>query len=126
MVNRVEFVRSKFLPIGENVTKKVPTGEKKKGIFGGEKEVTEKQTEWVQTGYSDSKIDDRQLAQDVLDKISELNDAGYKVVSTQAFQSGDYSYNAKSGTVAGSGGWGWGYGYGYSYTSAIMIIAEKI
>jgi len=45
-LNKVIYVQAFFKPIGKEVTKKVPTGEKKKGLFGGEKEVFKKVKEW--------------------------------------------------------------------------------
>jgi len=34
-MNKVVYVPAFFKPTGKEVTKKVPTGEKKKGFFGG-------------------------------------------------------------------------------------------
>lgn len=50
-MNKVIYIKSFFKPVGKEVTAEVPTGEKKKGLFGGEKEVTRKETRWKQTGF---------------------------------------------------------------------------
>ena len=57
-MEKVVLVKSHFIPIGKEVTVKVPTGDTKTGFFGVEKEVYRKETRWEQTGYSDSIIDD--------------------------------------------------------------------
>ncbi len=72
---------------------------------------------WVQTGYSDCKVDGERLAQDIQKAIDELNSDGYEIVSTVPVISGNHKY--------GSAGATGGYGYGYSYTEGIMIIARK-
>jgi len=124
-MNKVLYVSSSFKPIGKEVTKKIPTGEKKKGFFGGEKDVTRKVKEWEQTGYSDRWIDGEKLASDIAQAIAQLNEEGYEVVAVTPVTSGeyDYKYEAKS---FNQGGWGYGYGYGYSYTEGVTIIGRKI
>lgn len=62
-VNRVFYVRAFFKPIGKDVEVEVPTGEKKRGFFGGAKAVTRKEKRWKQTGRSSCRIDGAQLAQ---------------------------------------------------------------
>jgi len=111
--------------MGKNVTKKVPTGEKKKGLFGGEKDVTKKVTEWESTGYSNTEIDGARLAQDIEKAVHQLNSDGYEVVSVSEVTSGRYnrSYQIKG---INNGGGGYGYGYGYSITEGVTIIARKV
>ncbi len=130
-MNTVVYVPAFFKAIGENVTKKVPTGETKKGFFGGEKELTKEVTEWVQTGYSDKWIDGDRLSKDISKAVSKLNNDGYEVISVTPITSGNYSYNYAykgaygSGSLIEGGGYGYGYGYGYSYTEGVTIIAKK-
>jgi len=128
-MNKVVHVPAFFEPVGKNKTTKVPTGEKKKGFFGGEKDVTKKETKWEQTGWSDSKIDSELLATDLSKIVESLNNDGYEVVTVTPITSGNYKWEYK---VTGSrrdnhcaGGGGYGYGYGYSYTNSLIIVAKK-
>ena len=123
-MNKVIYVPSFFKPIGKEVTKKVPTGEKKKGFFGGEKDVTTEVKEWQQTGYSDRWIDGERLANDIANAVSELNKEGFEVVTITPITSGEYNYEWAQ-QKRGYGGSGYGYGYGYSYTEGVTIVAKK-
>lgn len=127
-MNKVVYVPAFFEAVGKNKVVKVPTGEKKKGFFGGEKEITEKETQWVQTGWSDCYIDNERLARDLEETVSGLNDQGYEVVSVTPVTSGSYNfkYDARSGGFEGKGYGGYGYGYGYSYTSSLIVTARKL
>lgn len=125
-MNKVIYVPSFFKPVGKEVTKNVPTGEKKKGFFGGEKDVTTKVKEWQQTGYSDRWIDGERLANDIAEAVSTLNNEGYEVVSITPITSGEYNYEwAQQKGGHNWGGSGYGYGYGYSYTEGVTIVAKK-
>lgn len=126
-MNKVVYVEAFFKPIGKEVTIKVPTGETKKGLFGGEKEVTRKEKQWEQTGWSNREIDGQRLANDIAMATEELNSHGYEVVAIESVTSGayDYKYEVKFGGINHGGG-GYGYGYGYSYTEGVTIIAKKI
>lgn len=143
-MNKVVYVASCFLPVGENYTVKVATGEKKKGFFGGEKDVMIKETRFRQTGYSDSEIDGIKLSEDIANAVHVLNEEGYEVVSISPMTSGRYDYDFKYKEISGgggsismsmgngnshisnnSGGYGYGYGYGYSYTVGVVIVARK-
>lgn len=125
-MNKVIYVPSFFKPVGKNVTKKVPTGEKKKGFLGGEKDVTTKVTEWQQTGHSDCWIDGERLSNDIDQAVSELNIDGFEVVSVTPIISGAYNYDWDQQQGGNNfGGSGYGYGYGYSYTEGVTIIAKK-
>lgn len=123
-MNKVIHVPAYFYPIGKNVTKKVATGETKKGFFGGDKPVKVDKTEWVKTGYSDTEINSERLAEDIEKATTGLNQDGYRVVSVTPVISGAYDRAYKCGPE-GDGGYGYGYGYGYSYTNSVIIIAEK-
>ena len=126
-LNKVVYVPAFFKPVFENVTKKVPTGEKKKGLFGGEKDITKKVTELQQTGYSDKLIDGERLSVDITHAVDKLNEDGYEVVSVTPLTSGDYSFKWELHRGGHHhGGSGFGYGYGYSYTEGVTIIAKKI
>lgn len=127
-MQKVIYVRASFKPLGKNVTKNVPTGEKKKGFFGGEKDVIKQVTEWEQTGYSDCEIDGALLAEQIGEAISSLNSEGYKVVQIIPVTSGryDWAYKVNSFKSSGEGGYAYGYGYGYSYTEGVTIVAERI
>ena len=135
-MQKVILVKSYFAPIGEEVTVKVPTGETKKGLFGGEKEVYCKEKKWKQTGYSDCMIDSERLAKDLERAIDSLNKDSFKVISITPITSGDYAYKYQSQGISSSkrilsetesvsGGASFGYGYGYSYTDSLIILAEK-
>lgn len=127
-MNKILYVPAPFKPVGKNITKKVPTGEKKKGFFGGEKDVTEKVTEWEQLGWSDSEIDGERLAQEISEAVTQLNAEGYKVASITPITSGKYDYNweVKPFPGKGEGGYAYAYGYGYSYTEGVTIVGEKV
>lgn len=128
-MNKVVFVEAPFKPILEELSVAVRTGEVKRGIFGGEKEVTRKERKVVQTGVSDSRIDGEALALAVVEKISELNDEGYEVISITPITSGAYEFREISSsarmlreTEEIEGG---GYGYGFSFTSGVLLLAAK-
>lgn len=125
-MNKVVYVKAFFKPVGKNETVKVPTGETKKGFFGGEKEVFREEEQWVQTGYSDCEIDGDRLANDITATVSQLNEQGYEIVSINEVTSGRYSWAYKTNGGGGmNGGWGYGYGYGYSYTEGVVVVAKK-
>lgn len=121
-MNKVVFVQAYFAPIGKNQVVKVPTGEKKKGLFGNETDVTRDETRWVQTGFSDTLIDTVRLEKDMQQIVENLNKDGYEVVSVTSVNSGAYNYEYKKEAGAA---WGYSYGYGYSYTDGLMIVARK-
>lgn len=126
-MNKVIHIPAYFESIGKEKTIEVPTGEKKKGFFGGEKDVTRKETKWEQTGWSDSRIDSKRLAQDLSDAIDTLNKEGFEVVSVTPVTSGAYDWAYKVDTFkgVGEGGYAYGYGYGYSYTNSLIVTAKK-
>ncbi|QAX84935.1 hypothetical protein C2E19_14185 [Pseudomonas sp. DTU12.3] len=126
-MNKVVYVPAKFKPVGKEVTVKIPTGETKKGFFGGLKEVTVKDTEWQQTGWSDCEIDGEVLSQDIASAVAELNAEGYEVVAIQPIISGAYDYKWDKYSSADTGASTcYSYGYGYSYTEGTTIIAKKV
>ncbi|RBP78262.1 hypothetical protein DFP80_12150 [Marinomonas rhizomae] len=124
-MNKVVYVPAHFQAIGKEVTKKVATGEKKAGFFGGEKDVTKKIKEWEQTGFSDRWVDGERLSNDIAGAVDELNKNGYEVVTVTSVTSGNYDYSYKSTGSGHNGDSGYGYGYGYSYTEGVTIIAKK-
>lgn len=125
-MNKVIYVEAFFKPVGEKVTVNVPTGETKRGFFGGEKQVTRKDQQWQQTGWSDREIDGPRLAKDIAAATEKLNSEGYEIVAIESIISGayDYKYEVKFGGINHGGG-GYGYGYGYSYTEGVTIVAKK-
>ncbi|MEE9354473.1 MAG: hypothetical protein V3U75_02685 [Methylococcaceae bacterium] len=128
-MNKVVYIKAYFRPVGKNKTVKVPTGEKKKGIFGGEKDVTKKESQWVETGSSDCQIDGEKLSIDIQKAIESLNSEGYEVSNILQITSGKHKHETKKDVGYSNTygwGWGWGYGYGYSYTEGVTIIARKI
>jgi len=121
MNNITVFVKAHFKPVGREVSIKVPTGEFKKSLFGGQKEVTRKEVKWEQTGWSDTEIDGNRLSRDLQNEISGLNENGYEVISVTAITSGNYSWEkGPQGDVGG-----YGYGYGYSFTEGVLVVAKK-
>ncbi|MBV6324882.1 hypothetical protein [Duganella violaceipulchra] len=125
-MNKVVHIKAYFKPVGEVQTVKIPTGETKKGFFGGEKEVFEKQKQWIQTGYSDREIDGERLSQDIEAAVARLNREGYEVATIVPAISGQYyfKYEHKPGGV-NHGGSGYGYGYGFSYTESVTIVGRR-
>lgn len=134
-MNKVVFVEAHFKPLYKEVAVKVPTGETKRGLFGGEKEVLRKETQVQQVGWSDSEIDGARLARDVAQAVEALNSDGFEVISMTAVASGSYRYEYKIGqitssarvvrdTEAISGNTGYSYGYGYSYTEGVLLVAR--
>lgn len=135
-MEKVVLVKSYFAPVGKEVMVKVPTGEKKAGFFGGEKDVYRKEKKWEQTGYSDCIVDSERLAADLQKVIENLNRDGFSVKMITPVISGDYSYKYQAQGISSSkrilsetesvtGGASYGYGYGYSYTDSLLVIAEK-
>lgn len=119
---------------------KVPTGEYKRGFFGGEKEIIRKEEQWVPTGkVSDSEIDGEQLSREIAHAVRELNMEGYEVTTITPITSGQYfstfhSQEVESNSVLHSGGDGkinisgggsYGLGYGYSHTEGVIILARR-
>ncbi|RUR29683.1 hypothetical protein ELY33_12120 [Vreelandella andesensis] len=123
-MNKVVYVSSYFKPVGKAVKVKVPTGEKKKGLLGGEKDVTRTEEKWEQTGWSNCEIDGERLADDIAKAVKLLNSEGYEVVSISEALSGAYNY--LYATTGGQTNAGYGYGYGYSYTEGVTIVAKKM
>lgn len=129
-MNKVVYLEAPFKPIFEERSVSVPTGETKKGLFGGEKEVTRTERRMVETGVSDSRIDGEALSRTISQVISELNTDGYEVISITPITSGSYAYEEISSsarftreTESINGG---GYGYGYSFTSGVLLLARRL
>lgn len=127
-MQKVEFIPARFMPIMEKKIRKVPTGEKKIGFWGKEKEVVENKVEWVRTGWSDSIVDGERLAEDLATTISKLNEEGYQILSVVPITSGAYNYNDQdvSKLNLDNAYLKAGYGYGYSFTSGLMVTATKV
>lgn len=127
-MNKVVYVPAYFEAEFKEKTVKIPTGEVKKGFFGIESEVTRKEKQLVQTGWSDTIIDSERLSNDLNKVVSQLNDEGFEVISITPITSGNYNYdhNFSSGGFESNGYGGYGYGYGYSYTSSLIVVAKKV
>jgi hypothetical protein len=121
MTNKVVYVAAHWAPVGKYKAVSVPTGEKRAGWFGGEKNVTRKEQRFIQTGISDCDVDTERLAEDVANAVAGLNAAGYEVVTIAPLISGAYHAEAKWGWT---GNGGVGYGYGYSFTKGVVITAR--
>lgn len=115
---------------------KVPTGEVKKILFGGEKEVTRKELKKVPVEKSICKVDGEKLAEDLSAAISSLEKDGYEIISITPIISGDFDYKYQSISIDStaralretekiSGSGGYGYGYGFSYTEGLLVVARK-
>ena len=127
-MNKTIYINSYFKAVGENVAVQVPTGEKKKGIFGGEKDILRTEQRWEQTGYSDCEIDGLRLANEINEAIQNLNSEGYVVASITPVTSGRYNYEYKANGSRNDNhcaGGGFGYGYGYSITEGMVIVGQK-
>lgn len=135
-MDKIVFVKAKFRPIGRNVTVKVPTGETKRGLLGGTKQVTRKEQQWQQTGWSDCEIDSERLAEDLQEAVSQLNSDGFEVMSVTPVASGGYNFSFKADAISSSprltrqteavhGGASYGYGYGFSYTESLLVHAKR-
>nr|WP_194246626.1 hypothetical protein [Pseudomonas syringae] len=126
-VNKIVYVKAYFKPVGEEVTVKVPTGEIKKGFFG-DKEIMKKETQWQQTGWSDSQIDGEQLSKDVEDAVARLNDDGYEIQTVLPIVSGAYDYALKyryeiRHDRSDPNSKDQSYVFGYGYSSALHFFA---
>jgi hypothetical protein len=135
-MDKVVYVKAYFRPVGKEVNVKVSTGETKKGLFGGEKQITRKEKQWKQTGWSDCLIDGERLAQDLQKTIEALNQDGYSIKSITSVLSGAYNYQYQDKGITSSprilteteavkGGSSYGYGYGYSYTESLIVHATN-
>ena len=129
-MNKVVYVKAYFKPLMKEQTVKVPTGEVKKGLFGGQKEVTRKEKQLVETDeFSDCSVDGERLTADIDQAVAALNNEGYEVISITPVTSGSYQYRYQTDKwVSTTGGWGWGYGYGYGFsmTEGVTILARKM
>ena len=136
-MNKVVYINAHFKAVGKYVTVQVPTGETKKGFFGGEKAVFAREKKWQQTGWSDCQVDGQRLSQDIARAVESLNQDGYEVVSISPVTSGAYfyQYNDKGITSSPrilletekvSGGGSYGFGYGFSYTEGVTVIAKRV
>lgn len=116
---------------------KVPTGETKTGLFGGQKDVTRTETQLQQTGWSDCEIDGQRLAEDVAKAVAGLNAEGYDAINISEITSGSYRYEYNSQGITSSrrmlsetekvsGGGSYGYGYGYSFTEGVLSLARQV
>ena len=137
MTNKLVYISAHFKPVGKYVTVQVPTGETKKGFFGGEKAVYAEEKQWQQTGWSDCLVDGHRLSQDIAQAVDSLNRDGFEVVSVTPIMSGAYfyQYNAQGITSSPrilrdtekvSGGGSYGFGYGFSFTEGVTLIAKKV
>lgn len=135
-MEKVVLVKSYFVPIFNEVTIKVPTGETKQSFWCGKKEILRKEKQLEQTGYSDCIVDSQRLAQDLQDAIDILYNEGFKVKTIVPVISGHYDYKYQAQGMSSStrifretekvsGGASFGYGYGFSYTDSLIVIAEK-
>lgn len=120
-MNKVVLVKAYFVPVGETKIVKVPTGEKKRGLLGGESDVMKDEKKWVQSGFSDRWVDTGRLEKDLQEAVESLNKEGYEVISVTNVISGNYNW--KYDSIAQGG---YGYGYGYSYTDGLMVVARKV
>ncbi len=118
-MNKVVHIPAYWAELGENRSKKTPTGEKAKNHWGLVTKVYVEETEWVKTGISDCRIDSLRLSKDLANAIETLNNDGYEVVTVTPITSGTYD---KGIFMIGDGS----YGYGYSYTNSLIVTARKI
>lgn len=135
-MNKTVFVKARFKPIYKDVSVKVPTGESKTGLFGGQKDITRTEIQRQQVGWSDCEIDGPQLAGDVSAAVAKLNDEGFEAMSITEITSGNYRYEYNSQGITSSrrilsetekvsGGGSYGWGYGYSFTGGVLILARQ-
>ncbi len=132
---RTIFVQAFFKKLYKDRIFEVPTGETRRGFFGGEKPVMEKKTELIHVGFSDCEIDGGRLAGDVNEAIGNLAREGYEPLSVTPITSGNWvrefaelqiegSTSYGSGKITGSGGYG--LGYGYSFTEGVLIVGRQM
>ncbi|MEL6590310.1 MAG: hypothetical protein AAFQ68_09530 [Bacteroidota bacterium] len=125
-MSKVYFIQSHGVPVGEEKVVKIPTGETRKSLLGGVKEIYRKEKRWEQTGFSQSKIDIKRLANEVAETIEEIEKAGLVVDSITPITSGNYDWEFKIlGRKRSKKGGGYGFGYGYSYTEGVIIVAKE-
>lgn len=104
-----------------------PTGEVKKGIFGGEKPVTVTKKRWVyiQNQYYDHLIDGPRLTRDLEEALNKLESTGFTIVSVNPVISGRYSWEGYSKSGPASPSADTAVSWGYSLTEGMTIVARK-
>lgn len=124
------FVEAPMKKLMEHVTKQVPTGELKKGFFGGDKRLFKEDRVLQVTGISNCEVDGDELATQVNLVLAELVRNGYEPITVIPITSGAYNYKDVEGqrsmyenreAIVG-GGWG----YGYSYTEGVLLVAKIV
>ena len=125
-MNKITHIPAYFLPTGNYKTVKVSTGKTKQSISGYQKEVTKKEQQWEQTGWSDSEIDSVKLSEDLMEAIKQLNNDSYEVISVTPITSGKYNYAHQHDNIKDGQSYGYGFGYGYSYTNSLIVVSRKI
>ena len=108
ILNKTIFIQAFHKKLWKEEVTDVPTGEVRKGLFGREKPVQEKQTEHVHVGFSDCEIDGSRLASDVQSAIEQFQAEGFELVSLAPVLSGNRAN-----------------GYGYSFTEGFIMISQK-
>jgi hypothetical protein len=104
-----------------------PTGEMKKGIFGGDKPVMEKKKRWIwlDNQYHDHLIDGQRLSRDLEEALNELESTGFTIVSVNPVISGRYDWQGYGTSSVASGSAPTAVSWGYSLTEGMTIIARK-
>ncbi|PJO49348.1 hypothetical protein [Brucella pituitosa] len=108
ILNKTIFVQAFHKKLWKEEAIDVPTGEVRKGVFGREKPVQEKNTQLVHVGFSDCEIDGARLASDVQSASEQLQAEGFELVSLTPVISGNRAN-----------------GYGCSFTEGVIMISQK-
>jgi len=120
------FIPTTGKPLIKTKEVEVPTGETKKGLFGGEKPVMRKEQQQEITGYSDCFMDGFALVNAMHEVINPWLEQGYELFSITPIISGNYDWKYEKNYINNGNGQGsYGYGYGYSYTEGIMVVLKK-
>lgn len=116
-------------PVYEKRETKVQVGtkkvKKKTGFFRSqivevEEPVYEKRVEWVPTDQtSDTHIDIKELAEEIMKACNEMHEKGYEVINILAINSGRYQKGFVIPLNSDAG-----YGFGYSITDGVIIVGK--
>jgi hypothetical protein len=109
----------------KEITQKIATGETRKGLFGGEKQVFKKAKVHVETDeMADHMVDGARLAHDIEMAATALVSEGYEIISTMPIIGGRYSWQKYGASIGSSADTA--VSWGYSKTDGVIITAKKL
>jgi hypothetical protein len=122
---RTVWVRAHNIKKGKWEEYEEPTGEVKKGLFGGEKSVMVKKKRWIELNeIHENLIDGARLSKDTEAALIQLTSEGYEVLNITPVLSGRYSWTGYSSAGPGNNSASTCASWGYSVTEGVMITAK--